>query len=87
MKVELVLSKCMYECNDKYQTDYKLNPYECAMLNYFELYNVYAESAKIEKWSILRTKGDDVEWKRKGLPTNRVKINPTEGRCQKSIIK
>ena len=38
-----------YENNDKPQIDLKLNPYECAMLNDFELYNICAESAEIEK--------------------------------------
>ena len=41
-----------YECNDDQQTVLKLNTYECVMLNHFELYNVHAESAEIEKWSI-----------------------------------
>ena len=41
----------MYECeNDvKPQVDLQLNPYECAMLNDFELCNVHAESAEIDK--------------------------------------
>ena len=36
----------------KKKTDSKLNPYECAMLNDFVLYNIYADIAEIEKWSI-----------------------------------
>ena len=30
-------------------TDLQLNPCECSMLNDFELYNINAESAEIEK--------------------------------------
>ena len=41
----------MYACenDDKSHIDSQLNPYECAMLSDFELYNVHAESAEIEK--------------------------------------
>ena len=56
----------MYECKHdaKQQTDFKLNSYKCADLNDLELYNVHAESFKIEKekgtlsvqnWIILST--------------------------------
>ena len=38
------------------------------MVNDFELYNVNAESAEIEKQSILNTKFDYVEYNRKELP-------------------
>ena len=37
----------------------------------------------ILKWSILSTNTDYVEHTRKALPTNRVKFNSTEGKCQK----
>ena len=39
----------MSESNDQQQTDSHLNPYECAMLNGFELYHFHAEIADIEK--------------------------------------
>ena len=41
----------MYSCesNDKEQTDSQLNSNECAMLNDFEVYNVHAQIAAIEK--------------------------------------
>ena len=51
------------------KTDLKLNPYECAILSDFELYNTHAERDKIEKQSILRTKIDCVDYNRKALPT------------------
>ena len=35
------------------------------MLNYFEIYNVYAESPEIEKWSSLNTKRDYIEYNTK----------------------
>ena len=75
----------MYECeNDcKPQVDIQLNPIECAMLNDFELYIVHAESAEIEKWSILNTKIDYVEYSRKELPSKRIKFSSTEGKSQK----
>ena len=50
------------------RTNSKLNPYEYAMLIDFELCSVYAESAEIEKWFILSTKEDNVEYSRKTLP-------------------
>ena len=56
------------------------------MLNDFETYNVHVESAEIEKWSILNTKIDYVEYIRKELPSNRVKFSPTEGKSQKKGI-
>ena len=39
----------MNECenDDKPEIDSQLNPYECAMVNDFELYNVHTESAEI----------------------------------------
>ena len=43
------------------KTDSKLNPYECAMVKDFELYNVNTGSAEIEKWSILSIKVDYVK--------------------------
>ena len=52
------------------------------MLNDFELYSVHAETAKIEKWSILSTKIDYVEHNEKVLPSN---IN--EGNVKKGIGK
>ena len=47
----------MYECehDDRLQIDSQLNPFECAMLDDFEFYNVHAESTDIEKWSVLNT--------------------------------
>ena len=65
----------------KRKTD--LNSYECAMLNDFELYIVHRVSAEIEKWSILSTKVDYVDYNRKELSTYRVILNATENRCQK----
>ena len=75
----------MYECenNDKPQTDSQLNPYECAISNDFELYNIHSDNAEIEKWSIVNTKIDYVEYNRNEVPSNRVKFRPTEGKCQK----
>ena len=52
------------------------------MLNDFEFYNVQAESAEIEKWSILSTNIDYVEYNRKGPPLNRIKYSLTEVKCQ-----
>ena len=48
-------SEQMHECknDDKPQIDSQLSPYECAVFNNFELYNIHAKSAEIEKWSIL----------------------------------
>ena len=48
------------------------------MLNTFKLCSVHAKSDEVEKWSILSTKEDYVEYKRKELPTKSVKFNPTE---------
>ena len=47
----------MYECEwgNEEETASKVNNYECAILNDFELCNVHAE---IEKWSILSTQVD-----------------------------
>ena len=41
----------MNEWNNKIKTktDSKLNPHECAMVNNFELYDIHAEGAEIEK--------------------------------------
>ena len=62
-QAEYVYSKCKNEgmtgseqvydgeSNDKLQIGSQLNPYECVMLNDFELYNIHAASAKLEKWS------------------------------------
>ena len=43
----IIGSEQVYECesDDKQQPDSQLNPYEYALLNYFELYNVHVESA------------------------------------------
>ena len=51
-------SEHVYKCesDDKQQTDSHLKPCECAMLNDFEIYNVHAKSAEIEKWLILSAK-------------------------------
>ena len=48
------------------------------MLNDSELYNVHAESAEIETWSILSIQIDYVGYNRKLLSSNRVKLKPTE---------
>ena len=72
-QAEYVHSKCTnegiigteeeYKCSltHKEKADSKLNPYECTMLNDFELCNVHAVSAEIEKWTILSTKVDYAE--------------------------
>ena len=49
------------------QTDSQLHPMKCGMLNDFELYNVHAESAEMEKWSIPNTKINYVEYNRKDI--------------------
>ena len=73
-----------HESNDKQQTDSQLNPYECAMLKDFELYNVHSQIAEREKWSILTTNKDYVEYgRKKTLPSKRVKYKWTEGIWQK----
>ena len=41
----------------------------------------------MERWSILSTKVDHVEYNRKALLTNRVKFNPTERICLKGCRK
>ena len=43
------------------------------MLNIFEVCNVHAERAEIERWSIFNTKIDYFEYYRKELPLNREK--------------
>ena len=53
------------------------------MLKDFELYNVHAKGAEIEKWPILNTKIDYAEYSRKKLPLNRVKFSSAEGKCEK----
>ena len=75
----------VYECewNCEENTDYKVNPNECAMCNDLELYNVHVESIKIEKWSILRAKVYYTEYNREALPAKRLKFDPTEVRCLK----
>ena len=47
---EVIGSEQVYECgnDDKPQVELQLNPYECAMLNDFELYSVHAESAEYQ---------------------------------------
>ena len=57
---EIVGSEQVYEhkSDDILQVDLQLNPYECAMLNDFELCNVHAESAEISRWSLLNSKID-----------------------------
>ena len=77
----------VYKCkhDNKPHIDLKLNSYECAMLNDLELYSVHVESTKIEKWSIFNTKIHYVEHNRKELPSNRVKLGSTGGKCQKRI--
>ena len=78
----------MYECEngDQLQVDLQLNTYKCVMLNDFELYNVHAESAEIDKWSILNTKIHPVKYNRKELPSNRVKFSSTEEENVKRVI-
>ena len=70
-----------YENDEKSQLDLQLNPYECAMLNNFKSCNVHAEIAEIEKWSILNTKLDYVEYNTKKIPSNRENFKPTKGGC------
>ena len=53
------------ESDDKQQIGSQVNPYECAILNSFVLYNFHTESAEIEKWSILNTNTDYVQYIRK----------------------
>ena len=57
--------------------------HECVVLDDFELYNVHAEDAEREKWSIFSTKIHYVEYKRKELPTNTVNFKATKSGCQK----
>ena len=38
--------------DDDYNSDFNLNPYDCGMLNSFELYNVHSYIVKMEKWPI-----------------------------------
>ena len=66
----------MYECvwNDKETANSKLNPFECAIFNDFEVHSIHAKSAETEKWSIHITKVDNVEYNGKLLLQNRVKI-------------
>ena len=75
----------MYVCesNGKQQTDYKLDQYECTMLNGFELHNVHVRGSEIEKWSICSTTIDYIEYNRKTVPENSIKFKPTEAMCQK----
>ena len=47
----------------------------------FKLYNVHAENASIEKWSIHSLKVNYIEHNRKLLPSNIVEIDLTEGSC------
>ena len=44
----------------EYPSNDKLNPYECAMINDFELYTDHTERVEIKKWSILTTRNDYV---------------------------
>ena len=53
------------------------------MLKNFELFSVHAESADKGKWSIFNTNIDYVAYDRTGLTSNKVKLKPTEGKCQK----
>ena len=58
--------------NDKQWIKSYLNPYKCAVLNAFELYNVHVESVEREKYSILNSKIYYVEYNRKELCLPRV---------------
>ena len=84
---EVIGSEQVYECehDDKPKIDSQLNPYECAVLNDYELYNGHGESAEIDKWSILNIKIDYVDYNRKELPSNKVTFRPTERKCQKRV--
>ena len=77
----------MFECenDDKVQIDSQLSHYECPMLNDFELYNVHAERAEIEKWYILNTKIDYVQYNRNELSSNRVKSNKLKINVKRGI--
>ena len=74
---EVIGSEQVYEHenDDKPKVDLQINAYNCAMLNDFELYNVHAESAEIDKWSILNTKIDYIKYNRKELSSNKVKFS------------
>ena len=79
---EVIVTEQIYD-NEEYKCSNEKSliliiPYECTMLNNFELYNVHIECAEIEKWSILNTEIDYVTYNRLSLPTNRVKFNLTE---------
>ena len=50
------------ESNDKLQIESQFKPYGCAMWNGFEINNVHDKRAEIEKWSILCTIIDYVEY-------------------------
>ena len=68
MQADYVFNKCKIkgvtsskqvhgcECNDEKQTDSKLNPYECVMLNSFALYNAHTESAEMESGTLFHYK-------------------------------
>ena len=43
------------------------------------------KSAEIEKWPILNTEIEYVEYNRKELQWNRVQLCPTEGKCKKRV--
>ena len=49
-KEDVIGTEQVYECwsSNEEKSDSDLNPYEYAMLNYFDLYNVHTESAEIE---------------------------------------
>ena len=66
-KKEVIGSEQVYECKDDDipKIDSQLHPYECAMLNDFEFYNVPVVRAEIEKWSILNSKIDYVAYYRR----------------------
>ena len=94
-QAEYIYSKCKYggiigteqaykhKWNNKERNRFYIKSLLMYYTNVFELYSVHAESAEIEKWSVLHTEVDCIEYRRKALPTNIVKFNPTKGRCQK----
>ena len=44
----IIVIEQVYEYESQDKNSSQLNPFECAMLNYFELYNVHAKRAATE---------------------------------------
>ena len=85
---EIVGTHQVFECewNNDRKDGFMFNHYEYAILHEIELCRVHSESTEIDKWSFLSTKLDYVEYNRKAIPPNRVKLGSTEGRYLKGYI-